>query len=123
MLLARSSEGHLAAICIVSWYPWALLMYEGFRPGDRRSSVGLVLALGLAILAGHLQEAFYLVLSLTFVCLTEVLWCLLVGGLGPRGAAALWLGIGWCRDGGTGRRRADSDDHIPAPYGNGRPAQ
>jgi len=95
VLLARSSEGHLAAICIVSWYPWALLMYEGFRAGDRRSTLGLVLALGLAILAGHLQEAFYLVLSLTFVCLVEVLWSLLVRDWG-RAARLLcgWVLVG-----------------------------
>jgi hypothetical protein len=91
VLLARSSEGHLAAICIVSWYPWALLMYEGFRAGDRRSSVGLVLALGLAILAGHLQEAFYLVLSLSLVCVLEAGWCVLVRDWG-RAARLL---VGW----------------------------
>jgi hypothetical protein len=91
VFLARSSEGHLAAVCIVSWYPWALLMYEGFRSGHRRSSVGLVVALGLGILAGHLQEAFYLILSLTFVCLVEGVWCALVRDWGR---AARLLG-GW----------------------------
>ncbi len=71
VLLARTGEGHLPALSVVSWYPWAFWMYEEFRSGSRRGFLGLVVVLSLAVLAGHLQESFYLVLALTCICLFE----------------------------------------------------
>jgi hypothetical protein len=81
ILLAHTSEGHLANISVVSWYPWAFSMYEGFRVGNRQSAVGLVLTLGLATLAGHPQEACYLILALTTVLIYEVFRSALDGAI------------------------------------------
>lgn len=71
VLLARTGEGHLVTVSVLSWYPWTFWMYEEFRAGSRRGFAGLVVVLALAVLAGHLQEAFYLILALTGICLVE----------------------------------------------------
>ncbi len=71
ILLARTGAGHLPCLATVSWYPWVFWSYAGFRTGHPRGALGLVLTSVLAGLAGHVQEAFYLVLALTVLCLVE----------------------------------------------------
>ncbi len=92
VLLARTSEGHLPTLSIVSWYPWAFWMYEEFRTGNRRGFVGLVVVLSLAVLPGHLQESFYLVLALTCICLFEaVRWAFAGQRARAAGLLARWV--------------------------------
>ncbi len=79
ILLARTGAGHLPCLASVSWYPWVFWNYAGFRAGRPRSALGLVLTAALAGLAGHVQEAFYLVLTLTVLCLVEAGHSLITG--------------------------------------------
>jgi hypothetical protein len=71
VLLARTSEGHMGTLGAVTWAPWAFWMYERYRLGEARHGLGLAVALALAILAGHIQEAYYLVLALSALCLYD----------------------------------------------------
>jgi hypothetical protein len=71
VLLARTAEGHLRTLSVVSWCPWVFWAFSGFLTGRRSSSFLLVVLLALTIFAGHLQEVYYLIVVLTVSCLFE----------------------------------------------------
>jgi hypothetical protein len=87
VMLARTSEGHLGTLGVIAWAPWAFLAYERYRDGLRGGTAALAVALGLATLAGHDQEAYYLVLVLTCFCLFDAARLAISGR--PRRAGAL----------------------------------
>jgi len=73
------------------WLPLALYFWEGYRASCPRSAlVGMAAALGLSLLAGHMQFAFYV--WLTVLC--YVLYRPAAPGLGGFGIAMLPFGIG-----------------------------
>jgi hypothetical protein len=105
VLLARSGEGQ-TCLSVMVWAPWAFWMYERERQGARHGVAGLVTVLALAILAGHSQEAYYLVIALSLMCLYDALRLVAAGqrsgaaqrigrwvivGLGTAGLAAVDL--------------------------------
>jgi len=63
--VAEIGEGHYAQICVLSWVPWAMLAYEGFRAQPSRGWPWVTLVLAVSALAGHFQEAYYLAVTLT----------------------------------------------------------
>ena len=63
--VAQMGEGHYAQICVLSWVPWAMLAYEGFRTQPSRGWPWVTLVLAVSALAGHFQEAYYLAVTLT----------------------------------------------------------
>ncbi|MBV9849067.1 MAG: YfhO family protein [Armatimonadetes bacterium] len=79
-----------AALC---WLPLALFFLEGWRAtGGRRQAAGLAAALGMSLLAGHLQFAFYVWLTVCAYAVYRLRWS-------PRllplaGVLALGVGIG-----------------------------
>lgn len=95
ILLARTGEGHYATLCTVAWYPWAFLAYENLKQGRKCGWVEMAAVLALTFLAGHPQEFFYLVLTLSAVCVLETVLFLARGEL-RRGCAliARWGGAG-----------------------------
>jgi hypothetical protein len=95
ILLARTGEGHLTTLSTVTWYPWALLAYDGLRSGRRGAWLAVVLTMGLSFLAGHPQEFYYLVAILTASCACEILGHLLAG----RTKRGLALALGWATAG------------------------
>ena len=79
VLLAHTGAGHYASLGAVAWYPWAFSCYLALLRGQKGSGPALAFFLALSILAGHLQEAFYLALTLAVVCLVDVLTRLSTG--------------------------------------------
>lgn len=71
ILLVRTAEGHLRTLSVVSWCPWVFWALSGFLTGRRFSGLWLVVLLALSIVAGHLQEVYYLILVLTGSCVLE----------------------------------------------------
>ncbi|MGO9600356.1 MAG: YfhO family protein [Isosphaeraceae bacterium] len=97
VLLARTAEGHLRTLSVVSWCPWVLWAFSGFLTGRRFSGLWLVVLLALSIAAGHLQEVYYLIVVLTAFCLLEACKHVLRGEGGWKSALALvckWCLIG-----------------------------
>jgi hypothetical protein len=83
-----------AALC---WLPLALYFWEGWREsGDKKQIAGAGLALGMALLAGHLQFAFYVL----FAFFTYAIYRLLTDSAQTKGRSAgaligmLVLGVG-----------------------------
>jgi len=69
--IAKSCEGHFNIICLIAWFPWALLCYEYIRIGSKVACAGLVVLLSLCFFCGHVQELFYLVIILTSFVLID----------------------------------------------------
>jgi hypothetical protein len=69
-LMAHTGEGHYNQICVVSWFPWALLAFERLRCGRAGGTALVAVVLALSFFAGHAQEVFYLALTLTVL----VIW-------------------------------------------------
>ena len=63
--VANTGEGHYNPVCLVAWAPWAFLLVERLRTGQRGGVAGTSVVLALAFFCGHVQELFYLVLLLT----------------------------------------------------------
>jgi hypothetical protein len=63
--MAQIGEGHYGQICVAAWIPWALLGYERFRREPRAGLPYVSLTVAMCVLAGHIQEAFYLAVALT----------------------------------------------------------
>lgn len=79
ILIARTGEGHLTTINTLAWYPWAFLAYQSLREGGRWSVIALLTTLALCFLAGHPQEFYYLILTLSVLCLVDMGRCLVKG--------------------------------------------
>jgi hypothetical protein len=63
-VLAQVFEGHYPHVWSASWYPWAFLAAGRLREGEILRALWLAPILALSALAGHMQEAYYLVLAL-----------------------------------------------------------
>ena len=63
-VLAQVFEGHYPHVWSATWYPWAFMAAQRLRVGDLRGALWLPPILALSFLAGHPQEAYYLVLAL-----------------------------------------------------------
>ncbi len=85
-------EGQYTQICVMAWCPWTLLAYERFRQQPWAGLPWVALTLALSILAGHIQEAYYLGLTLTALALTDAVIRWRQTGVA---AAARYLGV-WC---------------------------
>ncbi len=72
-LVAHTAEGHSAQVFLVTWTPWALLAYERLRHGQVRGAAWLAVILALCFFCGHVQEAFYLALILSFFVVTDAI--------------------------------------------------
>jgi hypothetical protein len=70
--VANTGEGHYNPVCLVAWVPWAFLLVERLRAGQRGGVVGTALILTLAFFCGHVQELFYLALLLTAFLAVDV---------------------------------------------------
>jgi hypothetical protein len=93
--VAHLGEGHYGQICVVSWIPWALLAYERFRHDPIGGLPRVAMVLALSVLAGHVQEAYYLAIVLTWFAGIDALHRL--SGQGWRAAAqfsARWCCVG-----------------------------
>lgn len=90
--VAHLAEGHYGQICVVSWIPWALLAYERFRQDPVGGLPRVSLVLALSILAGHVQEAYYLAVGLTLFAGIDAVQRLRTQGWS---AAARFIGR-WC---------------------------
>jgi hypothetical protein len=61
-------------IATIAWLPWAVLIVDWLlKSGDIRSIGVLGICVGMTILAGHLQYAYYILLVLGFLVLTRLL--------------------------------------------------
>ncbi len=87
-LLAHTGEGHYNNLAVVAWYPWAFLACERLRAGVAWALPALAAVLALALVAGHVQEWYYLVLALAALAAADGVRAL--GRAGP--AAALRAG-------------------------------
>jgi hypothetical protein len=74
--VAGTGEGHYNQGCLVAWIPWAFLLVERLRAGQRGGVIGTTIVLALAFFCGHIQECFYLVLLLTAFLSFDVVACL-----------------------------------------------
>jgi hypothetical protein len=100
VLVARTSEGHMGTLGAVTWAPWAFWMYERYRRGDSPYGVGLAVALALSALAGHIQEAYYLVLALSLVCVYDAARLARAGdGAGAKRLLLHWPVVGMAAGG------------------------
>lgn len=90
--VAHIGEGHYGQICVVAWIPWALLAYERFRRDPAAGLPRVALVLALSILAGHVQEAYYLAVALTLLAGVDAVHRLRIQGWA---AAAGFFGR-WC---------------------------
>jgi hypothetical protein len=90
--VAHLGEGHFGQICVVAWIPWALFAYERFRQDPVGGLPRVSLVLALSILAGHVQEAYYLAVGLTLFAVIDAVLRLRSQGW-P--AAARFFGR-WC---------------------------
>jgi hypothetical protein len=90
--IAHLGEGHYGQICVVAWIPWALLAYERFRRDPAGGLPWVSLVLALSVLAGHVQEAYYLAVLLTVFATIDAAYRLRSEGWS---AAARFLGR-WC---------------------------
>ncbi len=90
--VAHLGEGHYGQICVVAWVPWALLAYERFRQDPVGGLPRMALVLALSILAGHVQEAYYLAVLLTLFAAVDAAYRLRSQGWS---AAARFFGR-WC---------------------------
>jgi hypothetical protein len=72
-LMAHTGEGHYNQICVVSWFPWALLAFERFRHGRAGGTALVAMVLALSFFAGHAQEVYYLGLTLTALAIWDSL--------------------------------------------------
>ncbi|WP_166819747.1 glycosyltransferase family protein [Thalassoroseus pseudoceratinae] len=72
-LIAHLAEGHYNQICVTAWLPWGLLGFLRMREGRRLSVPILAGIFSLAFFAGHVQELYYLILTLSFWVLCDVL--------------------------------------------------
>ena len=64
-LIAQSVEGHYNQVCMVAWFPWALLCFERLRSGQRAAVPLMACVISLCFFCGHVQEVYYLILVLT----------------------------------------------------------
>lgn len=77
-LLGQTFEGHYPHVWAVAWYPWAFASALRLLRDVPGGGLGLPPILALALLSGHAQEGYYLVLALglwTGGVLVERLWC------------------------------------------------
>jgi hypothetical protein len=81
-LLAQAFEGHLPHLWAACWYPWAFAAALRARRGDWRGVPELALVLALALVAGHPQEGYYLVVALGLWAVGEAFLALRRGGWG-----------------------------------------
>ena len=63
--IANTGEGHYNPVCLVAWLPWAFLLFERFRRGERGGLPGLAVVFATCFFSGHVQELCYLVLILS----------------------------------------------------------
>ena len=71
-LVAQSVEGHYNQVCLVAWFPWALLCFERLRTGQPAAVPLLACSISLCFFCGHAQEVYYLVLALTGFLLVDI---------------------------------------------------
>ena len=72
-LIAHLGEGHYNQICVAAWLPWGLWGFLRLRE-NRQFSVPLLAGIfSMAFFAGHVQELFYLILTLSLWVLWELL--------------------------------------------------
>lgn len=90
-LIAHLGEGHYNQICVTAWLPWGLLGFLRMRVGRPLSVPILVGVFSMAFFAGHVQELFYLILTLSF----WVLWDLLSPSAWRREPSSLKLLRDW----------------------------
>lgn len=76
-LVAAAAEGHYNHNCAIAWLPWTLLGYERLRRGERFGIPGTALALALSFLSGHVQETYYVGLTLVLFLAADM-------AIGPR---------------------------------------
>ena len=73
-LLAHTFEGHYPHVWAACWYPWAFWAYAAVRAGRPRGLLCLPVVLALpTYLAGHPQEWFLLLLTLSIWSLSDTL--------------------------------------------------
>lgn len=77
--VAQTGEGHYNQVCLVAWIPWAFLMLERLRRGQRWGVPATAAVLALTFFCGHVQEMFYLVLLITGFLAVDI-----VKGVRPR---------------------------------------
>ncbi len=94
-LIAHVGEGHYNQICVSAWLPWGLLGYLRMREGRCLSVPILVGIFCMAFFAGHVQELFYLILTLSF----WVLWDLFSPAAWRREPSPLKLLRDWAMTG------------------------
>jgi hypothetical protein len=63
-VLGQTFEGHYPHVWSACWYPWAFDAAIRLHRGERRSALTLAVILATTILAGHPQEAYYLLIAL-----------------------------------------------------------
>ncbi len=63
-LLGQAFEGHYPHVWAVAWYPWAFAATLSLLRGEGRLRLALPAFLALALLTGHPQEGYYLLLAL-----------------------------------------------------------
>jgi hypothetical protein len=72
-LIAQTAEGHSTQVFLISWAPWAFLVYDHLRTGLRNAWALMALVLATAFFCGHVQEVYYLVLILSCLILTDMM--------------------------------------------------
>ena len=72
-LVAQTFEGHYPHVWAACWYPWAFWAFLRLRQGDARGALWLPPILALMFLAGHPQEGYYLVFTLSVWTLYDAL--------------------------------------------------
>jgi hypothetical protein len=73
-LIAHAFEGHYPHVWSVCWYPWAFWGVLEMRKGRIGGSLALPIFLALSFLSGHVQEWYYLVVTLSAWAVGEGLW-------------------------------------------------
>ena len=63
-VLTQTFEGHYPHVWAACWYPWAFDAAIRLRRGERSATPWLALALAATFLTGHLQEGYYLGITL-----------------------------------------------------------
>ena len=71
--LVQTAEGHLTQVAVTSWIPWILLAWLRFLRHPTSRWPVLSLAIALSLLAGHIQEIFYLCVLLAGWGITVVI--------------------------------------------------
>ncbi len=83
-LIANTGEGHYNPVCLMAWVPWGLICYEHIRQGSRRAPAWLAIVLALCFFCGHVQELFYLSLTIAVLTVVDVLFAARPGLLIPK---------------------------------------